>query len=237
LKVLGFGVLALAVAVPIGLNTLTERFGDTPFTAEEDQRAAFERAARAMAADHPLGVGANLFVSVNNLQGYADRAGVAWNFANRSAPVHNAYLLARAETGWIGEIAFAALFLIPTLSAVYLSFAERRSFGNGVVLGSGIAIAAVGIHNLFEFVAHTYDPLVLLVVNLAIVAGHIRAKRLSNGRNHAPGRAVRGTHRPRQLGEPRPSKIRIPARNDSLMGGANDHVLRTGTVGRPSLRR
>src|SRR5690606_7875244 len=92
LKVLGFGILALAVVVPVGLNTLTARFGDTPFTAEEDQRAAFERAARAMAADHPLGVGANLFVSVNNLQGYAERAGVAWNFANRSAPVHNAYL-------------------------------------------------------------------------------------------------------------------------------------------------
>src|SRR5690606_5787443 len=61
LKVLGFGILALAVVVPVGLNTLTARFGDTPFTAEEDQRAAFERAARAMAADHPLGVGANLF--------------------------------------------------------------------------------------------------------------------------------------------------------------------------------
>lgn len=179
LKVLGFGVLAMSLVLPIGLYTLEERFGDTPFTAEEDQRAAFERAARAMAADHPFGVGANLFVSVNNLQGYAAEAGVAWNFANRSAPVHNAYLLARAETGWAGQIAFMSLFLIPVFAALALGFSDRRSFANGVVLGSGIAIAAVGVHNLYEFVVHTYHPQALLIVNLAIIAGHVRAKRLA----------------------------------------------------------
>ena len=179
IKVVGLGVLAMALVLPIGFYTLQERFGDTPFTAEEEQRAAFERAARAMAADHPFGVGANLFVSANNMQGYGAEAGVAWNFSIRSVPVHNAYLLARAETGWAGQIAFMSLFLIPVLSALALSFAERRSFANGVVLGSGIAIGAVGVHNFYEFVVHTYHPLALLIVNLAIVSGHIRAKRLA----------------------------------------------------------
>jgi hypothetical protein len=179
LKVLGFGTLAMGLVVPLSLGTLQDRFGDTPFTYQEDQRSAFERAARAMANDHPFGVGANLFVSVNNLQGYAAKAGVAWNFATRSAPVHNAYLLARAETGWAGQIAFASLFIIPMIAALRVSFRERRSFAKGVVLGSGIAVAAVSLHNLYEFVSHTYNPQALLILNLAIIAGCIRAERLS----------------------------------------------------------
>jgi hypothetical protein len=58
-----------------------------------------------MSADHWLGVGANNFVSVNNTGGYAARAGMDWGPATRSKPAHNAYLVARAETGWLGEIA------------------------------------------------------------------------------------------------------------------------------------
>ena len=179
MKVLGMGVLAMAVIVPFGLGTLRDRFGDATFVTEEEQRAAFERSARAMSADHPLGVGANLFVSVNNMQGYAKRAGVAWNQANRAAPVHNAYLLARAETGRAGEIAFALLFLVPAIAGFAFAFADRRSPAPGIVLGSGVAIAAVAVHNFYEYVAYTYQPQALLVTNMAIIAGLIRAKKLS----------------------------------------------------------
>jgi hypothetical protein len=180
MKVLGLGLLGLAVMVPLGLATLHDRFGEGSFDTEEEQRAAFERSARAMSADYPFGVGANLFVSVNNLQGYAERAGVAWNHANRSAPVHNAYLLARAETGWTGLIAFSLLFLVSAGTAVVLAFADRRNPAHGVVLGSGVAIAAVALHNFYEFAVHTYHPQVLLIANMAIIGGYVRVRRLSS---------------------------------------------------------
>lgn len=178
MKVLGLGLVAAAVIVPLGMGTLRDRFGNASLLTEEEQRAAFERAARAMAADYPFGVGANLYVAVNNLEGYADRAGVAWNFANRSAPVHNAYLLARAETGWAGEIVFISLFLVPGIAGITLAFGDRKNSAHGVVLGSAVAIAAVAVHNQYEFGIHTYHPQALLIANLAIIGGHVRVRRL-----------------------------------------------------------
>ena len=178
-KMVGLGVLLLTAVMPLGWGTLRDRFGETPITSEEDQRAAFETAARAIAADHPLGVGANMYVIVNNLEGYADRAGVAWNQANRSAPVHNAYLLARAETGRAGEITFVLLLLVPAVAGMRLAFSDRREPAFGVALGSSVAIWALAIHNFYEFAVHTYHPQALLMLNLAIIAGHIRSRRLS----------------------------------------------------------
>ncbi len=178
LKIVGTGLLVIAIVVPLGLMTLKDRFGDTPFTTQEQQRAAFERSATAMAKDHFFGVGANLYVPVANLQGYADKAGVAWNQANRSAPVHNAYLLARAETGRAGEIALLLMLVLPAIWGIRAAFAYRRDPGGDIVLGSSAALLAVAIHNMYEFAAHTYHPQALILMNIAIISGHIRSMRL-----------------------------------------------------------
>lgn len=183
-KMVGLGAVVLVAVAPLGWDTLRDRFGDTPITSEEDQRAAFERAARAMAADYPLGVGANMYVTVNNLEGYADAADVSWIRANRSAPVHNAYLLARAETGRAGEIAFILLLVVPLMGGIALAFRDRLTPAYGVVLGSSVAIGAVAFHNFYEFAVHSYHPQALLMLNIAIIAGHIRLRRLSNRGRH-----------------------------------------------------
>ena len=62
------------------------------------------RAAKMIIADHPLGVGPNQYLLVANIGGYSSRAGVAWNAANRSAPVHNSYYFITAELGFVGLI-------------------------------------------------------------------------------------------------------------------------------------
>jgi hypothetical protein len=177
-KIVGFGVLALLVAVPLGMATLKDRFGNSSVITDEEQRKAFERAARAMAADHPFGVGANLYVNTANLNGYAERAGVAWNQANRSAPVHNAYLLARAETGWAGEGTFLILMIVPAIAGIRLAFRNRKSAEEGVVLGASIAILAIAVHSNYEFAWHEAQPKLLFFLNLAIIAGRLRAERL-----------------------------------------------------------
>lgn len=176
-RVVGFAVLALALATPVGYITLKNRFGNTSMATQDDQRPAFERAARAMSGDHPMGVGANLYVTTANIKGYADRAGVAWNFSNRSAPVHNAYLLARAETGWLGEIAFILLLAVPTLRGLQFAFKRRRSLGGEAALGSAVAVGVNIVHNNYEFASFTGGVMTLLVINLGIIASQMRAAR------------------------------------------------------------
>jgi hypothetical protein len=178
---LGLSALTLAVVVPLGMGTLKERFGNTSITAEEDQRAAFERSARAISADYPFGVGANLFVNVSNMQGYAGRAGVAWNFTNRSAPVHNAFLLARAETGRAGEAMLVLLILAPALLGLRFAFKNRRSMDGAVALGSSIILIGVMYHSTYEFAIHVYNPQMLLIANIAIISGVIFRQKMAKG--------------------------------------------------------
>jgi hypothetical protein len=182
LKVVGLGVLALAVATPFAMMTLKDRFGSNSITAQDDQRPAFERAASAMAADHPLGVGANLYVPTANTKGYADKAGVAWNFANRSAPVHNAYLLTRAETGWLGELALILLLVVPLLQGLRLAFSRRRGASGELALGCAVALGVNIVHNNFEFAALLYNVLMLIAVNIALIAAIVRASRGAGAR-------------------------------------------------------
>lgn len=194
LRVLAIGALGLAVALPVGVATLKDRFGDQSVLTQEEQRERFANAARAIASDYPFGIGANNYVSFANVEGYAERAGVAWNRYNRAAPVHNAYLLARAETGWLGELALIAMLLWPTLRGVQLAFRHRRSAVGELVLGSAIAIAVVALHNNFEYQFFSYNVLGLLMVNAATIAAAIRGFAVAGGARRQdrprPGPAV-----------------------------------------------
>lgn len=188
-NILGLGVVALAVAVPLSLMTLNERFAGGSYVTKEDERAAYERAARAIAADYPLGIGANMYVSVANIQGYAQRAGVAWTQANRAAPVHNAYLLARAETGWQGEFALILLLAVPLVRGLRFSFAHRRSMGGDVVLGSTVALGTNMIHNTVEFGVHSYPVQALLIMNLGLIGAQFAAAKRAKLRKPPAGAA------------------------------------------------
>jgi hypothetical protein len=173
------GLIALAglVAAPLAMATLKDRFGDTPVTTEETQRAAMERAARAMAADHWLGVGANNFVSVNNTQGYAARAGMDWGPANRSKPAHNAYLVARAETGWAGEIALILFFGGLAVAGYRAGFQMRELQYVGLPLGCAAAITAVALHSNYEYAILMSESQRLIFMNAAIIAGCLEIMR------------------------------------------------------------
>lgn len=166
-----------ALTAPVAVITLQDRFGGISVLTEENQRAAMEDAARAMSQANPLGVGANLYTNVSNLEGFADRAGVAWNKANRSVPVHNAYLLARAETGYHGEIAFILLLAFPCAAGLWFSLRSKRGPLDGQALGCAVAIGAVAVHNLFEFQIMTFAAMFPLMLTLGALAGRIKASR------------------------------------------------------------
>jgi hypothetical protein len=170
-QILALSAAASLLATPLAWDTLKDRFGDTSVTAEETQRAAFERAARAMAADHWLGVGANNFVTVNNLQGYAARAGLDWGPATRSKPAHNAYLVARAETGWAGQLALLALFVGLAGAGLKAGFRMRKLPYMGLPLGCAAAIVAVALHSNYEYAFYLSETQRLFFMNVALIAG------------------------------------------------------------------
>ncbi len=208
------GVIILAIAAPIAVSTLNARFGGATFVTEEEERAKFEAVAEAIAATHPLGVGANQFVFVSNSQGYADRAKVGWQGPNRSVPVHNAYLLARAETGWLGQIAFTLLLVVPCLAAFRLAFRERKSASGDLVLGSGVALIANMVHNNYEFATHDFAIQSLLVLNIALIASAVSLQKHPakprQGPRRAPPRPLVSAARSNGQSAPVPPRLSVP---------------------------
>lgn len=174
----------VAMSAPVAMLTLKDRFGNSSILTQEEQRAAMERAALAMAHNNPMGVGANLYTNVSNLEGYADRAGVAWNKANRSVPVHNAYLLSRAELGYQGELAFVLLMLVPCLSGIYFAFRNRNRPLEGQILGPAVALGAVMVHSQYEFLIMLYTAQFPLMLSLGAMAGLIVASKRSRPRSN-----------------------------------------------------
>ena len=124
-----------------------------------------------------------MFVTTSNQEGYASRAGLGWNFINRSAPVHNAYLLARAETTWIGEIAFILLLFVPFWKGLTFAFRQRNGAWGEVALGSAAALGVNAIHNNWEYAVISYNVLAVIIINIGLIAAVIRAAHRVPARN------------------------------------------------------
>lgn len=178
-KIIGFGVLVLAVTGPLMIDSLDRRFEAKPVqdSGDYDERAAFEEAATMMWGDHPMGVGANQYVVSVNALGYNNRAGITWAWASRSANVHNLYLLAGAETGYLGLFAIIALFAGPIWIGMRYAFSMRKDPRGDVVLGFTLAILVTAIHSFFEWIFVTYQAQYMFAIALGVIAGYVRDQR------------------------------------------------------------
>ncbi|KTT72488.1 O-antigen ligase family protein [Sphingomonas endophytica] len=165
------GLIALAVAAPLAMTTLGERFNKDPLPGDYDERAAFERAATMMREDHPLGVGANHYVIVANTKGYSDRAGVAPVYGSRSAHVHNVYLLNAAETGYPGLIAFVVMMVWPIIVALRCSWRFRRDPRGELLLGLAVTLTIVCLHSFYEWIFVTYNAEYMYALAVGLIAG------------------------------------------------------------------
>lgn len=161
----------LMVSAPLALGTLDRRFQQEEAPGAYDERAAFERAARMILADHPLGVGANEYVVVANTGGYSLRAGVIAVFGSRSAHVHNAYLLAGAEMGYPGMIALVLALMWPVVVALKFAWRRRRDPDGELMLGCAVAILVVAAHNFYEWIFVTFHTQYLFAIISGMIAG------------------------------------------------------------------
>ena len=173
-RVLLMGAVAAAAFAPLAFAGLDQRFaqqGATEGTFQEDgERLRYKSAASMMLYDHPMGVGANNFTYAANRQGYFDAVGESY-YLGRSGNVHNVYWLVAAETGYIGLITFLIFLLAPLRLALVSGFRHVGDPKGDLVLGMGVALLAVYIHSLEEWVFVTFEIQYLFALSVAIIAG------------------------------------------------------------------
>ena len=171
-KIALIGTIFVGLFASLALSSLERRFDANPLQDGYDERAILMNAASMMLSDHPLGVGANNFVIVANLQGYDERAGVAWT--SRQAIVHNIYWLAAAETGYAGVIGLVILLFRPLATAFVCGWRNRRDPRGDLLLGFGMSMAVVYIHSMFEWIFFTEEVQYMFALTIGIVAGLAR---------------------------------------------------------------
>ncbi|MBS0481132.1 MAG: O-antigen ligase family protein [Proteobacteria bacterium] len=174
-----FALVALGVVFPFAQQSLERRFVAQGTTATSDEgeyseRKAFEKAAKMMMADHPLGVGPNMYVQVANLGGYSDRAGVIWAFGSRSANVHNSYLLVGAETGYPGMIAFILLIGSAIIYALRSAWRNRNDLRGELLVGIAGGFIIMAIHALYEWAFVISPSQYMYALSLGLIAGIAR---------------------------------------------------------------
>ena len=143
----GFCILC---AAPVMLWSI-ERRSQAELQSSDTERGAFIDAARMIIADHPLGIGANQYVIVANIGGYSDRAGVPWDYADRSAPVHNSYYLVTAELGLVGLLGLLSIFG----SVIWIGLRgarQNRAPTTDLLAGLVAATIVLMVHIAFEWV-------------------------------------------------------------------------------------
>lgn len=167
------GVLMLLAAIPLVQVNLERRLvaKDQTFFESDAERAAFERAAHAMHADYPQGVGPNHYVFKAITEGYSERAGVYWGSGSRATNVHNSYLLMLVETGLVGVAAFILLLFTAFLYAFSTAITNRRYPASAMLIGVACAIFAVAVHGLFEWMFVLQQTQYLLAASFGTITG------------------------------------------------------------------
>ena len=169
--VLMAGLAALCALTPIALSSFEQRFKGETTASNYDERAAFERAATDIISDHPMGIGANNYVVVANVDGYNTKAGVAWVIGSDSANVHNVYYLVTAESGYIGLITFLLMLARPLIVGFRCASRSRADRRGDLLLGLSTSLLVVYIHSYFEWIFITFAAQYMWALEVGMVAG------------------------------------------------------------------
>ena len=168
---IGFGmVVALVLAAPV-LWSAVERRSDAERADSNKMRSQMINAAKMIIADYPMGVGPNRYVVVANTGGYAARAGIAWNPANREAPVHNSYYLVTAEMGWLGLLGLVTL--LGSIIGVGISAMRKASRGleAELLVGATASMIIFAVHAYFEWITMFYNIHYLVGISVGLIVG------------------------------------------------------------------
>jgi O-antigen ligase len=169
---LASSVFLMAAIVPLAYASFQARLSSTPLQEDiYDEREAFSRAAAAMLADHPFGIGTNQYSYVGRAYGYSLRAGVAPFEGNLSSIVHNVYRLMAAETGYLGVLSFVIFLAAPLVTALKWGLRRRRTPDGALLLGCAVSLALVYVHSGYEWILFWPTPFYMLSLTMGMVYG------------------------------------------------------------------
>jgi O-antigen ligase len=106
-----------------------------------------------------------------NLGGYSDRAGVPWNWSERSAPVHNAYYLIAAETGILGLFGYVSLFASVILLGLRALRLKTNSESSELLVGFTASAIVTTVYYAFEWVPMLFQVHYLAATNTGVLIG------------------------------------------------------------------
>jgi O-antigen ligase len=176
-KVAIAGLVILAIATPVAIASLQQRFTIQSTEGSNEERQAFNRAARMIFADNPMGIGANQYVVIANTKGYSEKAGVIWNRSSRTAPVHNSYLLVLAETGFVGLFCFVLVLIVPIFMALRFAWQNRKDPRGDIALGYGVTFIIFALHSFYEWIMLTWIIQYMSGIALGLLAGLIMQRK------------------------------------------------------------
>ena len=165
-------LVAVALASPVVIATFEKRFERAPLNEEAyDERAAFNNVSAYILKDFPMGIGVNHYVYAAQNFGYSDRGGVMPFEGNRRAIVHNAYLLAAAETGYAGLLAFTLMLLTPLAIAFSNGFRMKDRADGALLIGCGMALVTVYLHSFLEWIIYAKEIQYMMAIAMGIIFG------------------------------------------------------------------
>ena len=88
----------------------------------------------------------------------------------RSKPAHNAFLVARAETGWAGELALILLLGGICWAGLRAGFRNTKEPLFGVTLGCAAGTFAAALHSNYEYAILTGPVQRFLFTDAAIIS-------------------------------------------------------------------
>jgi len=171
--VLVIAALGALLIIPLAISSFERRFSDQAdiVSSDYDERGAFEKAARLMLSDNPMGQGANHYVAAANLGGYNNRAGVVAVTESEGTNVHNVYFLVAAETGYFGLITFVLMLLRPLTVAFLCGWNNPGDRRGDLLIGLGVALLTIYIHGFFEWIFVMLETQYMFAMDLGMVAG------------------------------------------------------------------
>jgi hypothetical protein len=172
IKVLSWIAVGGALALLKSMDTIINRFVNAPKESEL-ARKLFNQAAKAMADEHPFGIGINMYSYMLDRGGYADRFGI--EPGDRNGIAHHIYWLTSAELGYVGVTAYVLVLLTVFFSALRLATRKgvEGEMGVGIMAGLGVTY----LQGFAEWIARQTTMSYAFWGLAAVVAARLRASR------------------------------------------------------------
>lgn len=171
--------LASSLVLAWSARTILLRFETAPVESVH-ARELFVAAAQRMAADHPLGVGINMYSQVLATAEYSAVLGI--DPMDRNGIAHHIYWLTAAETGYAGLAAFALLLCAVLVAAIRA--AALRGVRGELALGIAVGLTVTYVQGTAEWILRQSTMSYAFWLLAAIIVGITHSSKASKGGTH-----------------------------------------------------